>query len=100
AHVATLHPEKRVYAVQRMPMTEAGIDAGLFRDLFVALGEPLGEEGAWAVRIYHKPFVRWIWLGGLFMSLGGLLAASDRRYFKLARKARLTADQAAAGATA
>ena len=90
--VATLHPEKRNYR-SGMPMTEAGIDAGLFRDLFVALGEPLGEAGAWSLRIYYKPFVRWVWLGGLFMALGGLLAAMDRRYFKLARKARLEADE-------
>jgi cytochrome c-type biogenesis protein CcmF len=86
--ITTLYPEKRIYLVQRMPMTEAGIDAGLTRDLFVALGEPLGDQGAWAVRLYHKPFVRWIWLGSLFMAFGGLLAASDRRYFRLARKAR------------
>ncbi|HHH39108.1 MAG TPA: heme lyase CcmF/NrfE family subunit [Sedimenticola sp.] len=85
--VATLHPEKRNYR-SGMPMTEAGIDASLARDLFVALGEPLGDEGAWSVRIYHKPFVRWIWLGGLLMALGGVLAASDRRYYRLARKAR------------
>ncbi|OOZ39039.1 c-type cytochrome biogenesis protein CcmF [Solemya pervernicosa gill symbiont] len=77
--VAVLRPEKRVYTVQRMPMTEAAIDPGLFRDLYVALGEPL-DDGAWAVRVYHKPFVRWLWLGGLFMAFGGLLAASDRRY--------------------
>ena len=77
--VAVLHPEKRLYTVQKMPMTEAGIDAGLTRDLYVALGEPL-EDGAWAVRVHIKPFVRWLWLGGLMMGLGGLLAASDRRY--------------------
>jgi cytochrome c-type biogenesis protein CcmF len=82
-----LFPEKRNYQ-SGMPMTEAGIDPGLFRDLFVALGEPLGDSGAWSLRIYHKPFVRWIWLGGLFMALGGLLAALDRRYFKMARRAR------------
>ncbi|MET0086981.1 MAG: heme lyase CcmF/NrfE family subunit [Sedimenticola sp.] len=99
AHVVTLYPEKRNYLHSQMPMTEAGIDAGLTRDLFVALGEPLGTQGAWAVRLYHKPFVRWIWLGSIFMSIGGLLAASDRRYFKLARKARLAADnKATAGA--
>jgi cytochrome c-type biogenesis protein CcmF len=69
-----------------MPMTEAGIDAGLTRDLFVALGEPLGKDGAWAVRIYYKPFVRWIWLGGLIMSLGGILAVMDKRYRKDAVK--------------
>jgi len=88
--LVTMHPEKRNYR-SGMPMTEAGIDAGLFRDLFVALGEPLGDQGAWSLRIYHKPFVRWIWLGGLFMAIGGLLAASDRRYFQLARKARAAA---------
>jgi cytochrome c-type biogenesis protein CcmF len=77
--VAVLHPEKRLYTVQQMPMTEAGIDAGFTRDLYVALGEPL-EDGAWAVRVHIKPFVRWLWLGGLMMGLGGLLAASDRRY--------------------
>ena len=77
--IATLHPEKRLYTVQQMPMTEAGIDAGFTRDLFVALGEPL-EQGAWAVRIHIKPFVRWIWLGGLLMALGGFLAAADKRY--------------------
>jgi cytochrome c-type biogenesis protein CcmF len=77
--VAHLEPEKRVYRVQTMPMTEAGIDAGLFRDLFVALGEPLEGE-AWSLRLYHKPFIRWIWLGAIFMAVGGLLAAGDRRY--------------------
>jgi cytochrome c-type biogenesis protein CcmF len=91
APLTTLYPEKRNYR-SGMPMTEAGIDAGLTRDLFVALGEPLGEEGAWSLRIYHKPFVRWIWLGGLLMSLGGLLAAMDKRYFRLARKARQDAE--------
>jgi len=77
--VATLHPEKRLYTVQQMPMTEAGIDAGFTRDLYVALGEPL-ENGAWAVRVHIKPFVRWIWLGALLMSLGGVLSVSDKRY--------------------
>lgn len=77
--VAVLQPEKRLYLVQSMPMTEAGIDAGFTRDLYVALGEPL-ESGAWAVRIHVKPFVRWIWLGGLLVAAGGLLAALDRRY--------------------
>ncbi|HLD66132.1 MAG TPA: heme lyase CcmF/NrfE family subunit [Pseudomonas sp.] len=77
--VALLHPEKRLYTVQNMPMTEAGIDAGLTRDLYVALGEPL-EQGAWAVRVHIKPFVRWIWFGALMMGFGGVLAAFDRRY--------------------
>jgi cytochrome c-type biogenesis protein CcmF len=83
-----MEPEKREYLVQKMPMTEAAIDAGLFRDLFVALGEPLGDKGAWSVRIYHKPFIRWIWLGALIMALGGLLSATDPRYRKLARAKR------------
>jgi cytochrome c-type biogenesis protein CcmF len=78
-------PEKRTYRVQTMPMTEAAIDAGFTRDLFIALGEPLGQDGAWAVRIYYKPFIRWIWLGAIIMSIGGLFAASDRRYRRLAR---------------
>lgn len=77
--IALLHPEKRLYIVQSMPMTEAGIDPGFTRDLYVALGEPL-ENGAWAVRLQVKPFVRWIWLGALLTGLGGLLAACDPRY--------------------
>ena len=77
--IKVLHPEKRLYTVQQTTMTEAGIDASFTRDLFVALGEPL-EQGAWAVRIHIKPFVRWIWLGGLLMALGGFLAAADKRY--------------------
>ncbi len=83
--IAELHPQKRTYLVQKMPMTEAAIDAGLFRDLYVALGEDLGK-GAWSLRVYHKPFVRWLWLGALIMALGGLLAASDRRYRVLAKR--------------
>ena len=77
--ITVLYPEKRLYTVQNMPMTEAGIDPGFTRDLYVALGEPL-EDGAWAVRVHIKPFVRWIWLGGLLMGLGGVLAACDKRY--------------------
>ncbi|WP_411728225.1 heme lyase CcmF/NrfE family subunit [Methyloglobulus sp.] len=76
----TLEPQKRVYQVQKMPMTEAAIDAGLFRDLFVAIGEPLGDEGAWSLRIYYKSFIRWIWLGAVFMAVGGLCATCDKRY--------------------
>ena len=96
--IAEMHPEKRIYLVQTMPMTEAAIDAGLTRDLFVALGEDLGN-GAWSLRIYHKPFVRWLWLGGLLMAIGGGLAATDRRYRSLARRAR-ELDSSAAGAVA
>ncbi|NKB77586.1 MAG: heme lyase CcmF/NrfE family subunit [Gammaproteobacteria bacterium] len=78
--LTTLRPEKRTYLVQQNPMTEAAIDAGFTRDLYVALGEPLEEAKAWAVRVYFKPFIRWIWLGALIMALGGGLAASDKRY--------------------
>jgi len=78
--VAQLEPQKRVYQVQTMPMTEAAIDAGLSRDLFVAIGEPLGNEGAWSLRIYYKAFIRWIWMGAVFMAVGGLCAACDKRY--------------------
>jgi cytochrome c-type biogenesis protein CcmF len=74
-----MHPEKRLYRVQQMPMTEAAIDSGLWRDLYVSLGEPL-DARTWTVRVYHKPFVDWIWFGALAMALGGLLAACDRRY--------------------
>jgi cytochrome c-type biogenesis protein CcmF len=76
--VTQLKPEKRLYQTG-MPMTEASIDPSLTRDLYVALGESL-EGGAWSVRIYYKPLVRWIWLGGLMIALGALLAAVDRRY--------------------
>jgi cytochrome c-type biogenesis protein CcmF len=79
AAVAVLQPEKRTYTVRRNRMTEAAIDPGLWRDLYVALGDAL-DENAWSVRVYVKPMVRWIWLGGLVMLAGGLLAACDRRY--------------------
>ncbi len=77
--IGVLTPQKRVYQVRGMPMTEAGIDAGLFRDLFVALAEQL-ENGAWSLRIYYKPFIRWIWLGCILMVLGGFIAVMDKRY--------------------
>jgi cytochrome c-type biogenesis protein CcmF len=78
--MAVLEPQKRVYRVQKMPMTEAAIDAGIFRDLFVALGEPLGDDGSWSLRVYYKAFIRWIWLGGVFMAVGGFCATMDKRY--------------------
>ena len=78
--VATLQPEKRVYRVQQNPMTEAAIDTGFTRDLYVSLGEAVDGGKAWIVRIYFKPFVDWIWGGCLVMALGGILAVSDRRY--------------------
>ncbi|MGI9278974.1 MAG: heme lyase CcmF/NrfE family subunit [Endozoicomonas sp.] len=88
--IALLKPEKRVYTVQNMPMTEAAIDPGLTRDLYVALGEPLGGD-SWAVRLYVKPYVRLIWLGSIFMALGGLLAISDKRYrVRLKKKTALS----------
>jgi cytochrome c-type biogenesis protein CcmF len=78
--LTVLYPEKRVYLVQKSPMTEADIDAGWSRDLFVALGEDLGE-GAWSVRLQYKPLIRLIWFGAFVMALGGLVAATDRRYW-------------------
>jgi cytochrome c-type biogenesis protein CcmF len=78
-----MNPEKRNYLSSAMPMTEAAIDTGLFRDVYVSLGEPIDKdkpEEAWAVRVYYKPFVDWIWGGCLLMALGGLLAVTDRRY--------------------
>ena len=77
--VTVLHPQKRVYLVQRTPMTEAGIEAAWNRDLFVAMGEDLGD-GSWSLRLQYKPLVRFIWLGALVMALGGLVALTDRRY--------------------
>ncbi|NOX75561.1 MAG: heme lyase CcmF/NrfE family subunit [Gammaproteobacteria bacterium] len=93
-----LFPEKRVYRVQTMPMTEAAIDTGLFRDLYVSLGEAVGG-GAWSVRVYYKPFVDWIWGGSFIMALGGLLAISDRRYRLASRKVKAAA-KATKGQTA
>jgi len=92
--VAVLHPEKRLYAVQNMPMTEAAIDTGLTRDLYVSLGDPLGG-GAWLVKVQHKPFIDWIWGGCLVMALGGLLAATDRRYRFAVRKESIFAESKA-----
>ena len=81
--ITWLFPEKRTYLVQKNPMTEAAIDPGFTRDLYVALGEPLDTADgtqAWAIRIYYKPFIRWIWLGALIMAIGGLSGALDKRY--------------------
>ncbi|HET6602795.1 MAG TPA: heme lyase CcmF/NrfE family subunit [Xanthomonadaceae bacterium] len=80
APVAVLHPEKRAYAAGGQIMTEAAIDPGFTRDIYVALGEPLGGSGRWAVRVYYKPFIRWIWLGALMMMAGGFVSAADRRF--------------------
>ena len=97
--VSVMEPEKRIYFVQRQPMTEAAIDAGLTRDLFIALGEQVDAQGGWAVRLYVKPYIRWIWLGALIMSIGGLIAATDRRYRLAVRQAaKLPKGSATAGA--
>ncbi len=90
--VSHLEPEKRFYTVQRMSMTEAGIHSTLTRDLFVAMGEPLEGE-AWAIRLYYKPFVVWIWGGAGIMCIGGILSISDKRYRikKMARYRSTTA---------
>jgi cytochrome c-type biogenesis protein CcmF len=85
SYVATLRPQKRIYRVQTSPMTEAAIDGRLARDVFVALGEPLGD-GAWSVRVQYKPLIRFVWYGCLVMMVGGLLAATDRRYRQPARQ--------------
>jgi cytochrome c-type biogenesis protein CcmF len=94
--VTTLYPEKRIYTVQQMPMTEAAIDAGLARDLYVSLGDQL-DDRTWLVRVQVKPFVDWIWGGCVLMALGGLLAASDRRYRLAARSRELAAAVASVG---
>ncbi|MCG8369076.1 MAG: hypothetical protein MJA32_01030, partial [Proteobacteria bacterium] len=96
-YVATVRPQKRQYLVQQSPMTEAGIHAGLDKDLFVALGDHLGD-GAWSVRVQYKPLIRLIWLGALIMALGGLVAISDRRYRVSVRETQETASGAAEAA--
>lgn len=80
--IASLVAEKRLYHASNMPITKAAIEPGVWRDLYIALGEPL-PDGAWSVRIYYKPFVRWIWYGGIMMMCGGLIAASARTKFLL-----------------
>jgi len=93
--VTRLYPQKRQYSQPGNSMTEAAIDPGFTRDLYVSLGEPLDQDGrAWAVRVYHKPFIRWIWLGSIFMLAGGMLAAGNKRY-----RRKMTAKEPALGAT-
>ncbi len=89
--ITTLNPEKRHYSVKNNMMTEADIDQGVFRDLYVAMGEPLDGD-AWAVRVHYKPFVRWLWYGGTLMALGGLVTVTDKRYRR--KKSTPTADEA------
>ena len=96
--VAEMKPEKRIYRVQQNPMTEAAIDIGLTRDLYVSLGEPVDGK-AWIVRVYVKPFIDWIWGGCLLMAFGGFLAATDRRYrAKVRREQEVPTAAAGAGA--
>ncbi len=84
--LVTMTPEKRIYNVRRNMMTEAAIDTKLTRDLYISLGNPPEEGDKWAVRLYYKPFISWIWGGGVIMALGGLLSVLDRRYRVAARK--------------
>jgi cytochrome c-type biogenesis protein CcmF len=91
--IATLMPEKRLYTVQQMPQTEAGIDRGFTRDLYVSMGESIGKD-LWVVRVQHKPFIGWIWAGCLIIAFGGFLAASDRRYRVASRKRQAEAQEA------
>lgn len=81
-----IYPEKRIYNVGKMAMTESAIDVSPFRDIYVALGEPLDDK-AWSVRLYYKPFIRWIWGGGFLILAGGIIALSDRRYYKVRQAA-------------
>lgn len=94
--IATMMPQKRLYTVQNMPMTEAAIDRGFTRDLYVSLGEETSQD-VWVVRVQLKPFVGWIWAGCLIIAFGGFLAASDRRYRMASRRRQQAAQQAAGG---
>jgi cytochrome c-type biogenesis protein CcmF len=96
--VATLHPEKRVYNASGMAMTEASVHPNIFRDIYVAMGEQLDDQGAWTVRLFHKPFINWLWFGALFMVAGGFMAASDKRYRIALRRSEMSTNLAAQGA--
>lgn len=92
-----LHPEKRVYNASGMPMTEASINYGFTRDVYAALGEEL-EANVWTVRVFYKPFVGWLWIAGALLTLGGILAAFDRRYrIALKKTAEATAENGKKG---
>jgi len=93
--VAVLYPEKRKYEARNQVMTEAALDAGLTRDLYVSLGEPLKGD-AWAIRLHVKPFVRCIWLGGLMIGLGGLLSVMDKRYRRRRKPSTQSSTQSSA----
>lgn len=97
--VTTLNPEKRIYNASGMPMTEAAIHYSFTRDVYAAMGEEL-EGGAWTVRVFHKPFINWLWIGGLFMVMGGVFAASDRRYRIALKKSEVPAGAVVQGAQA
>ena len=94
--IQVLHPQRRVYLASGTPSTEMAIDAGFLRDLFVTLGEEK-EAGAWSMTIYVKPFVRWVWLGAIFMAFGGMLAAGDKRYRRLGQRHTTPLKEPAAG---
>ena len=97
--VATLHPEKRTYNAGGMGMTEAAVHPNIFRDIYVAMGEQLeGQNEAWTVRLFYKPFINWLWFGALFMVIGGFLAASDKRYRIALRSREVPKHFAAQGA--
>ncbi|MEM1155756.1 MAG: heme lyase CcmF/NrfE family subunit, partial [Pseudomonadota bacterium] len=91
--IVSLAPQKRRYLASGQIMTEADIDAGLMRDLFVAMGEPVGDDGAWAIRLHYKPMVRWMWLGALMMAVGAFATVMDKRY----RRARVNRTVTARG---
>ena len=98
--IGELFPQKRVYSGKDNPMTDASIDKTFFRDLYAAIGEEL-EDGAWSMRVYYKPLVRWIWLGSLLMTIGGVIAVSDRRYRQaVVSKSRQSDSRASAAARA
>ena len=78
--INTMHPEKRAYVSGGSIMTETAIDGTLSRDLYVAMGESLGKDGSWALRLHVKPFVRWIWLGALMMAFGAFIVTLDKRF--------------------
>src|SRR5690606_7807580 len=92
--VTVLYPQQRVYHVQRNPMTEAAIDSALHRDVFVALGQSLGD-GAWSVRVRVKPLISFLWLGAIVMAIGGFVAVTDKRY-RLQRAERVEREPAPA----
>jgi cytochrome c-type biogenesis protein CcmF len=98
--IEVLRPQKRRYFSTAMPMTEAAIDSGLLRDLYVSLGDPVaGDTPSWSMRVYYKPFVPWLWAGVLIMVFGGVLAALDRRYRRSTNQQSVrTAGEALSGA--